>query len=130
MDLRLLTTKGFNKTSEKLDALPTPLVLQVLEVRNIAMPSVNQVEKPRLLSVTWTDGSKKKFKSVESLGKVECLKLHTPPGTKFLVTKPIAIKDQIAILGPGMLKELGGHVQEMVQAWRAGKVYLEEYNKK
>lgn len=49
-------------------------------------------------------------------------RLHTPPGTKFLVTKPIEIKDQVALLGPGMLTELGGHVQELVQAWRAGKV--------
>jgi hypothetical protein len=41
-----------------------------------------------------------------------------------LVKKPIEIKDQILILGPGMLTELGGHVQELVQAWRAGKVRL------
>lgn len=51
-----------------------------------------------------------------------CYRLHTPPGTKFLVKKPIEIKDQILILGPDMLIELGGHVQELVQAWRAGKV--------
>jgi hypothetical protein len=38
------------------------------------------------------------------------------------VTKPIEIKDQVLLLGPGMLTELGGHVQELVQAWRAGKV--------
>ncbi|KAF1804025.1 hypothetical protein FB192DRAFT_1278466 [Mucor lusitanicus] len=74
MDLRLLTTKGFNKTAEKPSEIPSPLVLQVLEVRNVAMPSVNQVEHPRLLSVTFTDGSKKKYKGVEVLGKVDCLK--------------------------------------------------------
>lgn len=51
-----------------------------------------------------------------------CYRLHTPPGSKFLVKKPIEIKDQILILGPDMLIELGGHVQELVQAWRAGKV--------
>lgn len=49
-------------------------------------------------------------------------RLQTPPGTKFLVTKPIPVQDQILLLEPGMLKELGGHVQELVQAWRAGKV--------
>lgn len=26
------------------------------------------------------------------------------------------------LIGPGMLTELGGHVQELVQAWRSGKV--------
>lgn len=51
-----------------------PCVLQVLEIRNIAMPSVNQTEKPRLLSITFTDGSKKKYKAVEVLGKVDCIK--------------------------------------------------------
>jgi hypothetical protein len=59
--------------------------------------------------------------------KLTCLihnRLHTPPGTKFLVTKPIEIKDQFMILGPGMLKELGGHVQELVQVWRSGKVSI------
>ncbi|KAI9272364.1 hypothetical protein EDC94DRAFT_511564 [Helicostylum pulchrum] len=74
MDLRLLTTKGFNKTNEKVTVIPSPCVLQVLEIKNIAMPSTHQIENPRLLSVVFTDGSKKKFKAVEALGKVDCLK--------------------------------------------------------
>lgn len=60
--------------NEKVTEIPSPCVLQVLEVKNIAMPSVNQGETPRLLSVIFTDGSKKKFKAVEVFGKVECLK--------------------------------------------------------
>ena len=120
--------------------MPSPCVLQVLEVRNIAVPSVNSTDKPRLLSVIFTDGSKKKYKGVEVIGKVDCIeyvfygkfelkkkthvciRLHTPPGTKYLVKKSIEVKDQILVLGPGMLEKLGGHVQELVQAWRAGKV--------
>lgn len=74
MDIRLLTAKGFNKTGAKVSQIPSPLVLQVLEVRNVAMPSVNQVENPRLLSVVFTDGSNKKYKAAEVLGKVESLK--------------------------------------------------------
>ncbi|KAI8053662.1 uncharacterized protein B0P05DRAFT_479561 [Gilbertella persicaria] len=74
MDLRLLSNKGFNKTAEKVQQIPSPLVLQLLEVRNVAMPSVNQTEKPRLLSAVFTDGSKKKYKGVEVFGRVECLK--------------------------------------------------------
>lgn len=46
----------------------------------------------------------------------------TPPGSKFMITKPIQIREQLLLLGPGMLKPLGGHVQEMVHAWRSGKV--------
>lgn len=75
MDLRLLSKKGFNKTSEEVTVIPSPCILQVLEIKNVAKPSTHQTDdNPRLLSVTFTDGSKKKFKAVESLGKVECLK--------------------------------------------------------
>jgi hypothetical protein len=74
MDLRLLTAKGFNKTATKVSEIPSPLVLQVLEVNNVAMPSVNQVENPRLLKVVFTDGGKKKFNAAEVFDKVESLK--------------------------------------------------------
>ncbi|OBZ86937.1 hypothetical protein A0J61_05012 [Choanephora cucurbitarum] len=129
MDLRSISTKGWNKTGDKITHLPTPLVLQLLEVRNTAMPSTNQVEKPRLLSATFTDG-KKKYKGAEVLGKVDSLKLHTPPGTKFFVKKSIDIQDQVLVLGPGMLDDIGGHVQELVQAWRAGKQFLKRFGGK
>lgn len=51
---------------------------------------------------------------------------QTLPGTKLLVTKPIPIQDNILLLGPGMLENLGGHVTELVQAWRAGKVCVKK----
>ena len=51
-----------------------------------------------------------------------CSRWNTPPGTKYLVTKPIPVHDQLLLLGPGMLKRLGGRVDELIQAWRAGKV--------
>ncbi|CAO3699313.1 unnamed protein product [Rhizopus stolonifer] len=124
MDLGLITSQGFNKKNDKITEVPSPVVLQVVQVRNIAVPSVNQNDTPRLLQVTLTDGTKNKWKAIEIHGPVDCLKLHTPPGTKFLVTKPIPVQDQILLLEPGMLKELGGHVQELVQAWRAGKQFL------
>lgn len=43
---------------------------------------------------------------------------YTAPGTKYLVIKPIEIKDQILVLGPGMLKEEGGYVKELVSNWK------------
>ncbi|ORZ15280.1 hypothetical protein BCR42DRAFT_51007 [Absidia repens] len=125
-DLRELTEKGFRKGDlTKLSQLPSPLVLQVLQIQNIAVPSIQHVEKPRLLRVVFTDGSsKKKWIGAEILGKVESISLHTPPGTKFLLTKPIEIREQLLILGPGMLTCLGGQVQEMIQAWKAGKQFI------
>jgi hypothetical protein len=74
MDLSLLTTQGFNKTNEKLKEIPSPVVLQVVEVRNIAVPSINQNDNPRLLQVTLTDGAKKKLKAIELHEKVDCLR--------------------------------------------------------
>ncbi|KAI8991681.1 hypothetical protein BDF20DRAFT_810913 [Mycotypha africana] len=74
MDIRSLTTQGFNKTEEKLTQIPSPVVLQVTEVRNISIPSTNQAEQhPRQLSVLLTDG-KAKFKAVEMNGKVDGIK--------------------------------------------------------
>lgn len=32
------------------------------------------------------------------------------------------------LIGPSMLTELGGHVQELVQAWRSGKVTQKNNN--
>ncbi|CAO3593090.1 unnamed protein product [Absidia cylindrospora] len=125
-DLRELTEKGFRKGDlTKLSQLPSPLVLQVLQIQNIAVPSIQHVEKPRLLRVVFTDGSnKKKWIGAEILGQVESISLHTPPGSKFLLTKPIEIREQLLILGPGMLTCLGGQVQEMIQAWKAGKQFI------
>ncbi|KAI9473793.1 MAG: hypothetical protein EXX96DRAFT_318080 [Benjaminiella poitrasii] len=75
-DLRLLTKDGFNKTAEKsLKQIPSPVVLQILEVKNVAMPSIHQIDdQSRLLSITFTDGSKKKFKGVEIFGRVNSVK--------------------------------------------------------
>ncbi|SAM07761.1 hypothetical protein [Absidia glauca] len=126
MDLRELVDKGFRKgDSTKLSQLPSNVVLQVLQVQNIAVPTIQHVEKPRLLRVVFTDGSKKKWIGAEILGQMESINLQTPPGTKFLVTKPIEIREQLLILGPGMVKSLGGQVQEMIQAWKAGKQFIQ-----
>lgn len=102
-----------------------------MNIQNITLPSIQQFhnsnEKSRLLRVVFTDGSpKKKWIGAEIIGHVEGLSLfHTPPGTKFLVTKPIEIVDQILQLGPGMLKPLGGQVQDLIQAWKTGKQFIQ-----
>ncbi|KAI8061035.1 hypothetical protein BC940DRAFT_245615, partial [Gongronella butleri] len=127
VDLRDLVDKGFRKGDlTKLDALPSPLVLQVLQIQNVTMPSIHQnVETPRLLRFTFTDGSKKKWIGAEILGRVDGLSIKTPPGTKVLVTQPIAIREQLMVLGKGMIKVLGGEVLDLVQAWKAGKQFIQ-----
>ncbi|KAI9308752.1 hypothetical protein BJ944DRAFT_155636 [Cunninghamella echinulata] len=133
IDLRDIADKGFRKgdTITKVTQLPSPLVLQIVSIQNIALPSIQQfMEKPRLLRVVFTDGSKKKWIGAEMMGQIECINLQTPPGTKILVTKPIDIVDQIVQLGPGMLKSLGGQVQDLIQAWKAGKQFIQRSKRK
>ncbi|CAO3643437.1 unnamed protein product [Cunninghamella echinulata] len=62
IDLRDIADKGFRKgdTITKVTQLPSPLVLQVVSIQNIALPSIQQfMEEPRLLRVVLTDGSKR-----------------------------------------------------------------------
>ncbi|KAI7884289.1 hypothetical protein K492DRAFT_38600 [Lichtheimia hyalospora FSU 10163] len=121
LDLDLRQIGGEPPSIKGNTELAGPLVLELLEVRNVAMPSTHQVEKPRLFRVSFTAGGKRKLTGVEFMGPVDCITLMTPPGSKFMITKPIQIREQLLLLGPGMLKPLGGHVQEMVHAWRSGK---------
>ncbi|KAI8384336.1 uncharacterized protein BYT42DRAFT_492763 [Radiomyces spectabilis] len=75
MDLRQLSSKGFRKGDmQPVSTLPSPLVLQLLEVRNVAMPLAHQTDAPRLLRITFTDGGKKKWTGVEYFGAVDCIK--------------------------------------------------------
>lgn len=130
LDLDLRQIGGEPPSIKGNSELAGPLVLELLEVRNVAMPSTHQVEKPRLFRVSFTAGGKKKFTGVEFLGPVDCITLMTPPGSKFMITKPIQIREQLLLLGPGMLKPLGGHVQEMVHAWRSGKQFVKRFRGK
>lgn len=50
------------------------------------------------------------------------VRLSTPPGTKFVVTNDIAVEEDLLMLGPGVLKNIGGHVDAMVNEWKASKV--------
>jgi RecQ mediated genome instability protein len=50
------------------------------------------------------------------------VRLSTPPGTKFIVTSDIAVEEDLLMLGPGVLKNIGGHVEAMVNEWKASKV--------
>jgi hypothetical protein len=54
--------------------IKAPLILQLQEVVNIATPIQHQMEHPRMLRATFTDGGKKKIKGVEMRGKVDGLR--------------------------------------------------------
>ncbi|KAI9289630.1 hypothetical protein BC943DRAFT_349238 [Umbelopsis sp. AD052] len=121
-DMRQFCKGGIGK--EMPQVIAAPLVLQLQEVVNIATPMQHQMEHPRLLRATFTDGGKKKIKGVEMRGKVDGLKLSTPPGTKFIVTADITVEEDLLMLGPGVLKNIGGHVEAMVNEWKASKQFI------
>ncbi|ORZ00530.1 hypothetical protein BCR43DRAFT_433170 [Syncephalastrum racemosum] len=67
--------RGFRQDGDPTTkTIPAPLVLQVLEIRNVALPSSHQVEKPRLLRIAFSDGGKKKIIGAEILGPVDQIK--------------------------------------------------------
>lgn len=49
-----------SQTNEKLKEIPSPAVLQLVEVSYIAE---NEEDQPRLLHVTFTDGTRKRLKA-------------------------------------------------------------------
>ena len=75
LDVRILGGKGARKgDANKLEQITGPVVLQVLEVRNVAVPSIQQqADHSRLLRIVFTNGSKKKLLGAEVLGKVDSI---------------------------------------------------------
>ncbi|CAJ0745362.1 11618_t:CDS:2 [Entrophospora sp. SA101] len=120
-DLRRIGRGAFKDDFSNAKNISGPLVLQLLSIINLSTPLQDQREIPRLLQLTLTDGIKK-IKGVEMLGKVENVSLSTPPGTKFMVKNPIKIQENILFLGPGLLENLGGKVEEMIREWQFLKV--------
>lgn len=71
--------RGFRQDGDPTaKTIPAPLVLQVLEIRNVALPTSHQVEKPRLLRIAFSDGGKKKILGAEILGPVDQIKYVRP----------------------------------------------------
>lgn len=55
---------------------------------------------------------------------------HTPPGRKYTVVKPIEIRDEILVLGPGLLREEGGHVESLYLPWKKARKSARKLEKK
>ncbi|CAG8613429.1 2213_t:CDS:2, partial [Acaulospora colombiana] len=128
-DLRSIGRGILPRDLSKQKTISGPLVLQLLSVLNLSTPAQDQQATPRLFQLTFTDGVKK-IKGIEILGEVEGVSLKSPPGIKFLVTKKITFQDNFLYLGPGLLKNLGGEVEEMIREWKVGRQFITRGRKK
>ena len=45
-----------------------------------------------------------------------------PPGTKLKITSDVIARNGFLLLTPSVVKVLGGHVDHMVEKWKASKV--------
>lgn len=45
-----------------------------------------------------------------------------PPGTKLKITADVIARNGFLLLTPSVVKVLGGHVDHMVEKWKASKV--------
>ena len=48
--------------------------------------------------------------------------LSMPPGTKLKITSDVMARNGFLLLTPAVVKILGGHVDHMVEKWKASKV--------
>ncbi|CAG8615414.1 13017_t:CDS:2 [Acaulospora morrowiae] len=122
-DLRSISRGILPRDLTNQKSITGPLVLQLLSIINLSTPAQNQQVTPRLFQLTFTDGVKK-IKGIEILGEVEDANLNTPPGTKFLVTSEITLENNFLHLGPGLLRNLGGEVEEMIKEWKVGRQFI------
>ncbi|XP_033127516.1 tudor domain-containing protein 3-like isoform X2 [Anneissia japonica] len=105
----------------KMDALQGPCVLQVLKVRNIAAPKINEGSTfaPRMIKVSLTDGHTTcTALEVEPIPKIS---VETAPGTKLHLSGSIPMHRGFLLLNGGNTKCLGGKVEELYSKWQVAK---------
>ncbi|GBE59868.1 octopamine receptor oamb, putative [Babesia ovata] len=111
--------KGGVASSTELDALPRPLLCQVLKVVDVTQPKDGVARKDGtgnpLYKVTLTTGQIN-FHAVLLDAKMPIVSLA--PGTKVLLTeRKLVHTDGIAVLRPNHYEVLGGVVPELHQPW-------------
>ena len=117
--------------------MQSPVILQVQKITNIASPSCQQNEGgTRLLKLQLTDGyiycNALEIKHTPQLKLVRLYLLYlmfsvlsslsVPPGTKLKITSNVMARNGFLLLTPSVVKVLGGHVEHMVEKWKASKV--------
>lgn len=112
--------------SPKVELPPSGVVLQVINVRNVSAPKVNQESKtsPRLLQIDLTDGQT--LCSGLDLEYLSAFSINVAPGTKVLLRNTVKILQGFLLLTPQNLSLLGGQVQTLYEKWEARRT-LDKY---
>lgn len=124
-DLRELVTNGGLPNdivkSSKVDLPAGGVVVQVINVRNVSAPKVNQESKtsPRLLQIDLTDGQT--LCSGLDLEHLSAFSINVAPGTKVLLRNTIKVIQGFLSLTPQNISILGGHVQTLYERWETNR---------
>eukprot|EP00927_Polykrikos_kofoidii_P010204 TRINITY_DN1431_c0_g2_i1.p1 TRINITY_DN1431_c0_g2~~TRINITY_DN1431_c0_g2_i1.p1 ORF type:complete len:473 (-),score=139.33 TRINITY_DN1431_c0_g2_i1:91-1473(-) len=102
-------------------------LVQVQKIVDITQPAKFQEDfeggKWRLLKLDLSDGDQK-FAAVE-YGSIKALGVQVPPGTKLLLKssekKPLKVQNGHLLLTQEVVDVMGGHVDKLVESWRASK---------
>lgn len=124
-DLRDLVTNGglpndITKSS-KIELPSSGVVLQVVNVRNVSAPKVNQESKtsPRLLQIDFTDGQT--LCSGLDLEHLQSFSINVAPGTKVLLKNTVKVVQGFLTLTPQNISILGGQVQALYEKWETNR---------
>lgn len=125
-DLRELVTNGGLPNdvvkSSKIELPSSGVVLQVINVRNVSAPKVNQESKtsPRLLQIDLTDGQT--LCSGLELDHLSSFSINVAPGTKVLLRNTVKVIQGFLSLTPQNISILGGHVQALYEKWDTNRM--------
>ncbi|XP_065886485.1 tudor domain-containing protein 3-like isoform X2 [Dysidea avara] len=122
-DLRAIGSKCLSDTIPRgvPQEVQSPVILQVQKIINIASPSCQQNEGgTRLLKLQLTDGYI--YCNALEIKHTPQLNLSVPPGTKLKITSNVMARNGFLLLTPSVVKVLGGHVEHMVEKWKASKI--------
>lgn len=103
--------------SSKVELPPSGVVLQIVNVRNVSAPKVNQESKtsPRLLQIDFTDGQT--VCSGLDLEYLSAFNINVAPGTKVLLKNSVKVTQGFLLLTPQNIHILGGQVQSLYEKW-------------
>lgn len=103
--------------SSKVEIPPSGVVLQVVNVRNVSAPKVNQESKasPRLLQIDLSDGQT--VCSGLELDHLPAFSINVAPGTKVLLRNTVKVIQGYLSLTPQNISILGGQVQTLYEKW-------------
>lgn len=110
--------------SNKIDLPQSGVVLQIVNVRNVSAPKINQESKtsPRLLQIDLTDGQT--VCSGLDLEYLSAFSINIAPGTKVLLKNSVKINQGFLIFTPQNINIIGGQVQALYEKWETNRTLL------